>query len=323
MPPVLTVVVCTHNPDPGRLARTLEGLRNQNLPLEHWELLLVDNASSSPIEAGRVAWHPGARVVREDTLGLTPARLRGITESKSECLVWVDDDNVLVPGFLREADRVFRDYPRIGAFGGPSRPEYETPLPEWFQTLHGPLGVGEHGDKELVTGWAAGEPRDYPPFSPHGAGLCLRKRVAERWAAAVRTDETRLLLGRRGTNLASGEDNDIVLTALTDGYEVGYFPALGLAHLIPASRLTFEYHQRLLRASNRTWVVVLSLHGISPWRPISAWTLPLRKLKVYFQLRPWRGTVPALQYQAACGRFEGLAEAGRLPTCEPRHGPLK
>ena len=41
-----SVIVCTHNPRLIYLRRVLEALRSQTLPLEQWELLLIDNASS-------------------------------------------------------------------------------------------------------------------------------------------------------------------------------------------------------------------------------------------------------------------------------------
>ena len=62
-----SVVMCTHNPRPEILARTLAALRAQTAPLGRWELVIVDNASTPPV-AGQVdlSWHPAARVVREE-----------------------------------------------------------------------------------------------------------------------------------------------------------------------------------------------------------------------------------------------------------------
>ena len=92
----ISVIICSHNPRPEYLRRTLEALKAQTLPTKDWELLLVDNASKEPL-AGRfdLSWHPNARHVRENELGLTTARLRGIREAHSDLLVFVDDDNVL------------------------------------------------------------------------------------------------------------------------------------------------------------------------------------------------------------------------------------
>ena len=94
--PAIAVIICTHNPRPDYLTRVLDALKAQTLPKEEWELLLVDNASTERLaETWELSWHPRARQIREDELGLTPARLRGIRESGGDCLVFVDDDNVL------------------------------------------------------------------------------------------------------------------------------------------------------------------------------------------------------------------------------------
>src|SRR6266436_6280424 len=103
---MLSVIICTHNPRSDYLRRCIEGLRCQKLPYDRWELLVVDNRSDEPL-ADRIdlSWHPDPHIIREEVLGLTPARLRGIRESMGDLLVFVDDDNVLDVDFLEGAVR--------------------------------------------------------------------------------------------------------------------------------------------------------------------------------------------------------------------------
>jgi len=97
----LSVITCAHNPRRDYLALVLDALKTQTLDKQHWEYLLIDNASTEPLEPQvDVAWHPNARHIREEKLGLTHARLRGIAESVGEILVFVDDDNVLDTDYL-------------------------------------------------------------------------------------------------------------------------------------------------------------------------------------------------------------------------------
>ena len=92
----VSVIICTHNPRPDAFRRVLDSLAAQTLPKAQWELLLVDNASDDRLEPRwPLSWHSNARHVREDQLGLTAARLRGIRESRGDVLIYVDDDNVL------------------------------------------------------------------------------------------------------------------------------------------------------------------------------------------------------------------------------------
>src|SRR4051812_42008996 len=110
----LTLILPTRNPHPGRLARTLAGIAAQTLGREHWELILVDNGSQPPLAPALLAPVPGnVRIVREPRAGLTPARLRGIAEARGQLLVFVDDDNVLAPGFLSAAVTRFAALPGL------------------------------------------------------------------------------------------------------------------------------------------------------------------------------------------------------------------
>src|SRR3954470_17804241 len=100
----VSVILCTHNPRFESLQRVLAGLRSQTLPVSDWELLLIDNATPEPLEKTvDLRWHPNGQVIREEQLGLAFARLRGIKESKSDLLVFVDDDNVLEPDYFFHA----------------------------------------------------------------------------------------------------------------------------------------------------------------------------------------------------------------------------
>jgi len=130
-----SVIICTHNPRPHYLRRVLGALRAQTLPLDQWELLLIDNASERPLTATDwgLSWHPRARHVREEDLGLAPARLRGIREAAAEMLVFVDDDNLLAPDYLEQALRIKREWPMLGVWGsGVTIPEFEAqPADEW------------------------------------------------------------------------------------------------------------------------------------------------------------------------------------------------
>jgi glycosyltransferase involved in cell wall biosynthesis len=96
--PDVSVILCTHNPRDDYLGRVLIGLRSQTLSFQHWEFLLIDNASNEPLaDRFDLDWHPNGRHIREDELGLTQARLRGSSEAVAELLLFVDDDNVLDP----------------------------------------------------------------------------------------------------------------------------------------------------------------------------------------------------------------------------------
>jgi len=304
----VSVIVPTHNPHPGRLARTLAGLAAQTLPADAWETLLVDNASSPALASAAPPARPAnLRIVSEPALGLTAARRRGLCEARGELCVLVDDDNVLAPGHLAHAVRIFSAYPKLGAAGGPSRPEFEAPPPEWAREFLPLLALRDLGPAPRLAGLeraADGSHFEYPACAPIGAGLALRRAAAGDWLSAAGAGT---LSDRRGSALTSGGDNDIVLTLLHRGWQVGYFPELALTHLIPASRLDPDYLARLNRGIQTSWVQVLERHGANPWPLVPRWSVPLRQLRAWFRYRAWSSPAARIRWQGACGHFAGRA----------------
>lgn len=309
--PQLSVIIPTHNPDAGRLRRTLLGLAAQTLPRRDWELIVVDNGSSPSLS---VTTEPqlaslAARLVPEPSLGLTSARLAGFRAARGEVLVLVDDDNVLSPTYLAAVAQHFAANPALAAAGGPVLAEWESPPPDWTREFHGLLALRDLGPKPLV---ARGGPlAGWPNFAPVGAGLALRRAAALSYTRMLETDSHRRTLDRTGASLASGGDNDLVFNALHAGGDVAYFPDLLVTHLIPDGRLVPAYLAQLNESIQRSWVGVLAIHGHRLWRPIAAWTVPLRAARAWLRSSAWRSPAHYIRWRGLVGRFRGQADLHR------------
>jgi glycosyltransferase involved in cell wall biosynthesis len=218
----------------------MAGLRAQTLPTSAWELVVVDNRSTAPL-ADRldVAWHPRARIVREEVLGLTPARLRGIREAVGDLLVFVDDDNVLDSDYLEAARSVAEGKPFLGSWSGQCRPEFDAPPPAWTRRYWGNLSLREF-DQDV---WS-NLPR-LAATMPCGAGLCVRRAVAQHYLALHEAGERGFQLDRSGDSLLSGGDNDLAACACDVGLGVALIASLKLQHLMPPERFTADYLARL------------------------------------------------------------------------------
>ena len=216
MKPQLSVVIPTHNPDRGRLKRTLGGLAGQTLDKGRWEVILVNNASSiDPVANELQSLLPALRVVFEPQLGLTHARLAGFSAAQADILVLVDDDNVLDPDYLEAALRFAAQHPQIGTFGGKSLPEFETPPPVWFEHAGVSLGCRDRGDTaELFVPVPGTPPTAYPEMSPIGAGMVLRRAVADTYRRTLTGRTGATITDRRGDQLSSAGDCDLVLCGL-------------------------------------------------------------------------------------------------------------
>jgi hypothetical protein len=180
-------------------------------------------------------------------------------------------------------------------------------LPEpWIRSFHQVLALRDLGDTVLIEAHDSEKP-NYPSCAPVGAGMVIRRLAFMAYHSATKVNEHSLSLGRKGKQLTSGEDNDIILTILKGGWKVGYFPQLKLTHLISANRLNKGYMARLNRAATRSWVQVLDMHGIRNWNKIPRWSVLPRKVKAFIFHQAWKNTEAYLHWCGSCGLLEGQA----------------
>jgi cellulose synthase/poly-beta-1,6-N-acetylglucosamine synthase-like glycosyltransferase len=306
----LSVIIPTHCPHKSRLKRTLEGLEKQTLDPQLWEVILVDNASKPPLNPSiyQISSLIHLRCIQEDRIGLSWARRRGILEARGNFVVLVDDDNILEASYLHHVLRLFETHPQIGALGGKNLPEFEVTPTDWQKEFLPLLALRDEGNFPIASEGLKnpGSHLNHYPVkaAPIGAGMAIRRAGALQW---LENSDLSVLIDRCGTSLSSGGDNDIVLSIMKQGWEVGYFPELVLTHLIPAERLQPDYLARLNRGIQQSWMQVLTRHGANVWPPIPAWTVPLRQAKAWFTHRAWQSAAAHIRWQGACGHFEGRA----------------
>jgi glycosyltransferase involved in cell wall biosynthesis len=282
--PRVSVVLCTYNPRADLLAEVLGALARQTLPPRLFEVVVVDNNSTSPVE---VAGQPFAtRVVREPNPGLNHARRKGIEEARADLLVFVDDDNILDPDYLETALRIADADPSLGAYGGLARGRLErADLPRWKLRLLDKLGVRDNGPVALTSAvdrWG--------PWEPIGAGLVLRRVVAEHFLHLMGTSPHAPRLDRSGpTGLMSGGDTLMARSAYRVGLSCSYQPGLRLTHVIKGSRFDTKYLFRILHAHGKSVVVLNRALGV----PVPRMTLPGLVLRFPYRLitRGLRGGV--------------------------------
>jgi glycosyltransferase involved in cell wall biosynthesis len=269
--PGLSVIICAHNPRPEFLRRTLAALAAQSLPKDRWEFLLVDNASQPPVARDHdLAWHPLGRHLLEPALGLTPARLRGIAEARGAWLVFVDDDNLLAPDYLAKVVALAAAHPRLAVFGaGKLAPEFEIQPPPELKNLLSLLAL-----RDVSSARSSSDPKNADSM-PCGAGLCVRRDIAAQFAKLVEQLQNCVVLGRKGGELFSHEDDLFSWAAAEKGMEFGIFPALHITHLISAGRLSQAYILRLIYYHAFShWILHYLLAGETPRR--TGWLRRLR-----------------------------------------------
>jgi glycosyltransferase involved in cell wall biosynthesis len=303
---LLTVAICAHNPRPDYLARTIAGLCAQSLPLSQWELLLIDNASTTDSAAkADLSAHPRARLVPEPNIGLTAARRRAIAEAAGEILVFVDDDNVLSPDYFAHVLEISRTHSWLGAWGaGRIEPEFENLPAGWLPEYAFYLTLAV----DTRDAWGNGYDFSYAPF---GAGLCIRRPIAQRYAQILDEQPQRYSLDRKGTQLSSGGDTDMAWTACDLGLGVGRFVRLQMLHLIPAFRTTPEFLLRVTESGNYSSVWLKHFRGLPQ---------TVENPSLFQRVARWRyeRTLPALARQLRLVARRGHARALGEITSAPR-----
>jgi glycosyltransferase involved in cell wall biosynthesis len=239
----ITVAICTHNGAP-RLPVTLTHLARQVVPSGlPWEVLVIDNASTDRSAAvAREMWPVDAptsmRIIAEPLLGLGNARRRALSEARFPLVNFVDDDNWVQPTWVKSVSAIMSTNVEVGAMGVATEAAFECRPPLWFDRHSGWFAVGDQGDVVGDVTWQ----RD----GLWGAGLCVRRAA---WDGLVQRGFRPKLTDRRGTQLTTGGDSELVLALRLAGWKLWYDPTIRLRHHMPARRLTWSYMRRLMRAN--------------------------------------------------------------------------
>lgn len=229
---MITFAFCTYK-RADRLERLVEAMRAQHCP-EPFEILAVNNNSpDATLDVLRaLASLPGPRLryVTETEQGIVPARNRVIAEAiDSDILVFIDDDELPLPGLLDAAT----DAVRAGArcVGGRIRVDLTTcRRPAWLgDELLGFLGQVDYGDTAF---WLDDELR--PVFT----GNIAYDMTLFRDDASLRFDHR---YNRRGAVLGGGEDLMMLRTLLSRSVPVRYCPEMAVLHAVEPWRLRRRY----------------------------------------------------------------------------------
>lgn len=255
----LSVIICTYNPDETILKRCFDSIKKASAVYCIHEILIIDNNSSekfSEKEYCRTFCNDsGARVINEPEQGLTPARLKGIKEATGDILVFIDDDNLIKPDFFMQGMLIASENEHIGAWSGKVTLEFEKEPDVWARPYLGLLVK-----REIEKDYWSNLPH-LPDSMPCGAGLFVRKNVADYYVNLHETGKRSIQLDRSGNSLFSAGDNDLAACACDIGMGVGVFYKVELMHYIPAFRTEKKYLLKLAHGIAASTVVFHSFRN--------------------------------------------------------------
>ncbi|MBC5773502.1 glycosyltransferase [Pontibacter sp. KCTC 32443] len=271
-----SIIVCSYNPDLVVFKRLLNSLSSllvpENIPVE---FIIVDNNSTSEISGlpEVKAWvqrmeNKQLSFIKEQSPGLTQARVAGICSAKYDWIVFFDDDNEPIFNYLTNALDIINLYPKVGLWGpGVVEVEYvgmkETKFLSSIRHIHQEKFIeGTHYDNNNKEGSL---------YFPYGTGMVVRKNILIEYIAAVKARKYSMI-DRNGTILSSAGDTQILYTGLKLGYYAGSSSLLSLKHLITRKKVTVNYILRLIYALNSSQIKAYNEvfnHNAIPVRKIS------------------------------------------------------
>lgn len=234
---LLTFAFCTYN-RAERLERLVAAMRSQECPIPFEVLAINNNSQDNTTETlNRLATLPGAplRWVTEPVQGIVAARNRGISEAiDSDILVFIDDDEIPLPGLIAAAaDAILNEGAQCA--GGRIEMDFTTvPRPAWLgDELLGFLAAVDHGPDRF---WITDDSR--PVWT---ANIAFDMQLF-RDDHSLRFDKR---YDRIGKAIGGGEDAIMLRTLLDRGTRVRYRPEMAVVHTVETWRLRRRYFLNL------------------------------------------------------------------------------
>jgi glycosyltransferase involved in cell wall biosynthesis len=224
--PSISAIICTRN-RAKYLRGAIESLRDQSLPPDQYEIIVIDNGSSDEtrqVVQSEYAHVPNLRYIAEPVVGLSQARNTGWRAARSEYVAYLDDDAVAAPCWVSSILRAFADViPRPGCVGGPIDLMWEDNAPDWVPfDLYCTLGFCSHGTESRAL-----HDHEYNA----GGNMAFPCTVLQEVGGFSNE------LGRRRLGLLSNEELLIERRIRGKGFSCYYVPAASVKHWVFASRL--------------------------------------------------------------------------------------
>ena len=231
----LAVIIPTFN-RAQMLARTLESLLQASVPAGlDARITVVDNNSTDGTRelVAREAARFGGRLnyVFEPQQGRSHALNAGIRSTTGDLVGMLDDDEEVHPSWFTRIQSAFQDR-NVDFIGGPYVPRWGGKIPEWLP----PNYMG-------VIGWIDGG-ETLRPFDATYPGILMGGNAVLRRSILDRVGLYATSVGRIGTRLLAGEDDDLYRRLLAAGARGVYLPDLIIYHYVPPERLTKRYYRR-------------------------------------------------------------------------------
>ena len=289
-----SIIIATYN-RANELVDTLRGLAGLTTR-SSWEVIVVDNNSSDNtrqvVEDATAAFPAPLRYLFEGTQGKAIALNSAIREARGEILLFTDDDALVEPDWLDQADAALEE--TGGAYvGGRVLPRWESARPSWIPDRKGRMwaviALADFGDRPREFGRGIGWPL--------GVNMAVRASVFH--TNGIWWDNR---YDRVGNSLRGQGQREWCLRVRAAGLHGYYTPHMLVHHLVPADRLRKSYFRRWFYWYGISRAVLYAQHGLDMESP--------DERTFDFSAVPHLAGVPRFMFRSALNHFVQMIKAG-------------
>ncbi|NUQ70457.1 MAG: glycosyltransferase [Chthonomonadales bacterium] len=225
----VSVIICTRN-RADTLEACLRSLESQKPGAN--EILVIDNASEDCTEALIASLAESVahlRYVREETIGLSHARNRGLREARFAVVAYIDDDATAEPNWIRAILEAMQD-PSVACIGGRITVGYPETRPAWLdRSFDAYLGYFDLGKSVCTT------------TEIRGGNFAVRRDIG------LSVGGFDPALGYVDQALIGGEEVEFARRIRNAGGAVLYVPGASVVHHVSEDRLNKSWFFRRTR----------------------------------------------------------------------------
>lgn len=306
--PRLAVVICTYNRS-ASLVEALDSLYGDGHSGQALvDIVVVANrctddtlATLSACRARHAQDRLRLRWIEEPKAGKSHALNSAIAHTDSDALCFVDDDQVVEPGFLACLGSSLAEYSDADILCGRIWPAWDGSEPSWVHAKP-PYAIPIRPFPEFDLG---SETRLVSPGErwPSGGNITVRRRVFER-VGGFSAD-----LGPSGHNLAGGEDHDFIGRAVEAGFRIRYLPGVRQLHAIDPERMRTAYVlKKSFQRSRSSFLIDSPTTGPQPYMVRKVLT---HGLGAAFSLNPDQRFYLLVRAAASLGELKASVETAR------------